>query len=83
MKRRCLLCTGVSVNVNVFSVSYCVFQHVGIRVSLQEAVLLFIYGKTRLKKTCACKSESTGSVKLCSHELVISPPPKNASQLVT
>ena len=82
VKRPCLLCTGVSVNVNAFSISYCVFQHVGTQVSLQQLLLLFIYGKTRLKKTCACKSESTGSVKLCSHEL-ISPPPKYASQLVT
>ena len=83
VERPCLLCTGVSVNVNAFSISYWVFQHVGTRVSLQQTVLLFIYGKTRLKKTCACKSESTGSVKLCSHELVISPPPNYASQLVT
>lgn len=60
-----------------------VFQHAGARASLQQMLLLFINGETRLRKTRACKSESTGSVKLCSHELVISPPPEHASQLVT
>lgn len=63
--------------------SYCVFPHVGTQLYYQQALLLFIYGKTRFKKTRACKSESTGSVKLRSHELVISPALKYASQLVT
>lgn len=84
VKRTCLLCTGVRLNVNAFCISYCVFQHAGTRAALQQASLFFIYGKTRLKKTGACKSESRGSVKLCSHELVISLPPvcKPVSNLV-
>lgn len=64
VKRPCLLCTGLRLNVNAFCISYCVFWHAGTRAALQQASLLFIYGKTRLKKTGACKSESRGSVKI-------------------
>lgn len=55
VKRPCPLCTGVSVNVNAFSISYCVFQHAGTWVSLQQALLPFIYGKTRLKRSVHVK----------------------------
>lgn len=50
VRRPCLLCTGVRLNVNAFCISYCVFQHAGTLAALQQASLLFIYGKTRLKR---------------------------------